>query len=292
VTGRLSAAVSALCVAAGVAVGAADVWESKPYNTWSDAELKEVMTNSPWAGKGIISYIKTNGANSPTIDDAALVSWVSGLPMRQASVREQIKAGTEIPADIAAALAKPLDMYTVAVKISGTDASSSWARSASAMQAETFLLREGKAPIAAAQSEGRTLDKDGKVVPTPTGAPGGGFGAPRGGGTPGAPGGGGAPANAPALSVGQGGGGFGGGGGGFGGGGGGGGRGGIKGGSSLLIYAFPKSDAITLADKEVEFVSKLCGPSFGRGGPASPCQYNIKKKFKIKDMVLKGEPAL
>ena len=41
-TGRLSAAVSALCVAAGVAAGAAGVWESKPYNTWTDAELKDV----------------------------------------------------------------------------------------------------------------------------------------------------------------------------------------------------------------------------------------------------------
>src|SRR5262245_3294813 len=253
------------------------------------------MTNSPWAGKGTISYIKTNGASSPTIDDVALVTWVSALPMRQAGVREQIKAGTEIPADVTAALAKPLEVYTVAVKISGTDASSSWARSASAMQPETFLMREGKPPIAATLSEGRTLDKDGKVVPTPTGPPGGGFGPPRGGGAPGAPGGGGAPANAPALSGGQGGGGFGGGGGGgFGGGGGGGGGrgGGVKGGSSLLIYAFPKSDPITLADKEVEFVSKLCGPSFGRGAAATNCQYNVKRKFKVKDMVIKGDLAL
>src|SRR5262245_31725007 len=196
------------------------------------------MTNSPWAGKGTISYIKTNGASSPTIDDVALVTWVSALPMRQAGVREQITAGTEIPADVTATLAKPLEVYTVAVKISGTNASSGWARSASAMQPETFLMREGKPPIAAVQSEGRTLDKDGKVVPTPTGPPGGGFGPPRGGGAPGAPGGGGAPANAPALSVGQGGGGFGGGGGGGFGGGGGGRGGGVKDGSSLLIYAF------------------------------------------------------
>jgi hypothetical protein len=256
---------------------------------WTDVELKEVMTNSPWAGKGTISYIKTNGASSPTIDDAALVTWASALPMRQAQVRQQITAGTEIPADVAAALAKPLEVYTVAVKISGTNASSSWARSASAMQPETFLMREGKPPIAATLSEGRTLDKDGKVVPTPTAPPGGGFGAPRGGGAPGAPGGGGAPANAPALSVGQGGGGFGGGGGG---GGGGRGGGGVKGGSSLLIYAFPKTDAITLADKEVEFVTKLCAPSFGRGGAAPSCQYNVKRKFKVKDMVIKGDLAL
>jgi hypothetical protein len=91
----------------------------------------------------------------------------------------------------------------------------------------------------------------------------------------------------------QGGGGRGGGGGGFGGGGRG--VGGPAGGASLLLFAFPKSDAITLADKEVEFVTRLCGPSFGGGGASGgggACQYNVKKKFKLKDMAIKGELAL
>src|SRR4030095_2644011 len=131
------------------------------------------MTNTPWAGKGTISYIKTNGASSPTIDDAALVTWASALPMRHAQIRQQITAGTEIPPDVAAALAKPLEVYTVALKISGTNASSSWARSASAMQGDTFLMRAGKPPRAAVLSEGRTLDKDGTAVETRTGPPGG-----------------------------------------------------------------------------------------------------------------------
>jgi hypothetical protein len=99
----------------------------------------------------------------------------------------------------------------------------------------------------------------------------------------------------------------------------------VQGGSALLVFSFPKSEAITLADKEVEFVSKLCSQSFGgfgggggggavpqngplfsmqggggggRGGQAGganatpACNLTIKKKFKLKDMAVKGEPAL
>jgi len=75
-----------------------------------------------------------------------------------------------------------------------------------------------------------------------------------------------------------------------------------------MLYMFPKTDAITIADKEVEFVTKLCsrgGGGFGGGGGrgaapgaapaaagASNCQYSVKKKFKLKDMMYNGELAL
>ena len=74
-----------------------------------------------------------------------------------------------------------------------------------------------------------------------------------------------------------------------------------------MIYVFPKTDVITIDDKEVEFVTKLCGgfgggfgggggrgaaaPAAGAGGGAS-CQFNVKKKFKLKDMMYNGELAL
>jgi hypothetical protein len=102
--------------------------------------------------------------------------------------------------------------------------------------------------------------------------------------------------------------------------------------ASLVIFRFPR-DEITLEDKEVEFVTKLCGgfgglrgtvpigqPAGGRGpvfelsagaqrdagGGAAPpggapvrmgdplptCNYLVKKKFKLKDMVVKGELQL
>jgi hypothetical protein len=319
-----------------VAMHAAAGWQSKPYNSWTDAELKEVLTDSPWASKGSISYVKTNGASSQAIDDMALVSWVSSLPMRQAGVRQQITAGQAIPKETETALATAPQAYVIALKVYGGNSSSSYANGAAAAQAETFLLRDGKPPIAASQSEGKMLDKDDKPIDAPSG-----FGAPRGGGGGGAPRGG-APANSPFFDMQRGG---GGGGGGFGGGRGGGfGQQGGSNRSSMLVFVFPKTDAITLADKEVEFSSKLCGGGFGGfggggggfggggfggtptggapanaplfdmqrgggggaggggfgggagrpgGGGSTPnCRFNVKKKFKLKDMVYNGDLSL
>jgi hypothetical protein len=47
----------------------------------------------------------------------------------------------------------------------------------------------------------------------------------------------------------------------------------------LIYFAFPKTDAIVLEDKEVEFVSKV--------GPAE-----FKRKFKLADMVVDGKLTL
>jgi hypothetical protein len=303
--GRRSTMGLACWILAGAMLTAAtEIWE-KPFNTWTDIELKQMLTSSPWTGKGGISRITQNGASSSPVEEIVTVTWYSALPMRQAAVREQMTAGGVVPPEVDAQLAQQPQTYTVGVKISGGQGTG-FARTAAISQGETFLLRDGKPPIAAANVEGRMLDKDGKPVPMPAAGP------PRGGG--GAPRGGGAPSNGPLLSIqgGGGGGGQGGGGGGFGGGGGGG-RGGPQGGSALLLFAFPKTEAITLADKEVEFVTKLCqqgrggapgaGSRQGGGAPggaagggaaggAATCQYNVKKKFKLKDMAIKGELAL
>ena len=47
----------------------------------------------------------------------------------------------------------------------------------------------------------------------------------------------------------------------------------------LVYYAFPKTDAIVLEDKDVEFISKI--------GPME-----FKKKFKLADMVMDGKLTL
>ncbi len=47
----------------------------------------------------------------------------------------------------------------------------------------------------------------------------------------------------------------------------------------MLVFAFPRTDAITLKDKDVEFVTKLG-------------QIEIKKKFNLKSMVFHGELEL
>ena len=60
-TGRLGAAGIMLWLLACAAVGAADVWETKPFNTWRDGELKKGLTSSPWAGKGGVTYMVITG---------------------------------------------------------------------------------------------------------------------------------------------------------------------------------------------------------------------------------------
>src|SRR6187401_3003710 len=85
-----------------VATHAAATWQTKPYYTWTDVELKEVLTDSPWADKGTISYFVPaggvpKGGSPQAIEDVALVSWVSALPLRQAGVRQQIPVGMAPP---------------------------------------------------------------------------------------------------------------------------------------------------------------------------------------------------
>jgi hypothetical protein len=176
---------------------ASEIWE-KPFNTWTDMELKQMLNSSPWAGKGGISRITQNGASSSAVEEAVIVTWSSALPMRQAAIRSQMKAGAAPPQEAEAALAETPAMYMVTVKISGGSAGN-YARAAAASQSQTFLNRSGKPPLAAAQAEGKSLDKDGKPVETPA------VGPPRGGGS-GAPRGGGVPSNGPAFAIQQGGG--------------------------------------------------------------------------------------
>jgi hypothetical protein len=49
--------------------------------------------------------------------------------------------------------------------------------------------------------------------------------------------------------------------------------------TATLIFGFPKSDPITAADKDVEFTSTIG-------------TYHLKHKFRLKDMLLSGEPSL
>ncbi len=50
-------------------------------------------------------------------------------------------------------------------------------------------------------------------------------------------------------------------------------------GSSLIVFVFPRGFGITEADREIEFVTRVGN-------------YTIKKKFKTRDMVYRGELAI
>jgi hypothetical protein len=300
---RLCVGLSAVALAVA-APFAATKWEAKPYTAWTAEELKDLLNNSPWAGKGSITRIKSSGANSQPIEETALVTWTTALPMREALVREQIGLDGKVTPEVEAFLKAPSDAYMVAVKISGGFAAGTFAAQAAAAQKETKLVLSEQNSIAAVAAEGQLLDKDGKAVPMPArgGRPGGPGGAPP----PGGPSGSAAPAppdalrtsgvtaslfqeadaadrQAAATGLVNAGGGTTAfaqrGGGGFGVGGFGGGRGGGAQNSSLLIFVFAKGFGISKDHKEVEFVTRVGN-------------YTIKRKFKVKDMLYKGELAL
>jgi hypothetical protein len=270
VRGHSSAAAIGVWIVAGAGLAAAGVWE-KPFTTWTPKEIKELRTDSPWAGKMTLTHVKPGGDPRP-IDDTIVARWSSAVPIRQADLRDALGADGVVTPEMQAALAVPYDGYEVTLTIEGVSAG------VAAMQPvpigrETFLKRDGKPPIAAVKVESRRLDKNGKVIEVPVRQEGGRGQPPAApaAAEAAAPAGDGQTATPAQPAAGRGGGRGGFGGGGFGGGGG--------GGSTLMIFVFPKTDPITVADKEVEISTKIG-------------QYNAKKKFKLKDMVINGEPAL
>jgi len=110
-----------------------------------------------------------------------------------------------------------------------------------AIGAQTMLERDGRPPIMATQGVAQLFDKNGKPMEQ----------LPARGGRPGASGSGGRAGGPPAGD----------------------------GSTATLIFGFPKSDAITAVDKDVEFATTIG-------------TYHLKHKFRLKDMVLNGEPSL
>ena len=235
--------------AAVITTGAAQTWQSKPFNTWTDVELKVVLTSSPWAGQAHVTYEQTPVEPS-TIGEVALVSWSSALPLRQAAERGKFRAGTAVLPEADARLAAAPDAYVIRVMVTRRAGSSSgadvlpsdFASQSAMMRAQTSLRRDGKPPLRPSQIDGLVLDRNGKILETP---------------------------------------------------------GGPRGAASLVVFTFPKTPPLTLGDMEVEFVTKLCTSWVNTrvlsadGGPPSPqCNLNVKKKFKLKEMVYHGVLAL
>lgn len=132
-----------------VALGAAGVWETKPFNSWSDSELKEVMANSPWVGKASLTHARAGGAARP-IDDTVIATWTSALPIRQAVVRERVGIGGAVPREMEAFLAEPQPLYVIALKVQGMSAMA--ARGVEEIQKASTLNREEKRPSARPRS--------------------------------------------------------------------------------------------------------------------------------------------
>ena len=94
-------------------LGAADFWETKPFTMWSDQELQQVTTDSPWAKKIVIAAAGRAGG-AP--DTSVVISWRSALPMKQALVRMQIGLGGALTPQARALLDQKETGYVVSVE--------------------------------------------------------------------------------------------------------------------------------------------------------------------------------
>ena len=238
---RKTALVLGLLLAVCAGPGAAGVWDTKPFVEWSDKDLEKVMEDSPWAGKGNLTHAR-EGANLGTVPDWDLIVAVrSALPFRQALVRRQIGLKGTPTAEHEALLAADEQTYTLS--LAGLPRSLGPALQKVADAAE--IRRRGKDPLKASQGALMWFDKKGLQVARD------------------------APARPQILLAAQrGGGGFGG----FG-------QQDNSGVTGTLVLGFPKTNPITAADNEFDFVTTVGS-------------YIVKRTFKLKEMMFKGQLSL
>jgi hypothetical protein len=256
--------IAVIVVAVSAVLSAAAVWEEKPFTQWAAKDVEKVLTESPWAGKASITHEKAGADLGPVPDWKVIISVRSATPIRQALARQQLIAGGTASPELEANLATPHPRYAFA--IAGIP---QFYRTQLAKSAQAATMKVKGMHVMATEASVLLFDKEGNPAQPPAG--------------PGGPGRGRQQASTavqivPVAQRGGGGGGCGGGGGGFGGGGFGGGFEDKSGITATLFLEFPKGDPITPTDGEVEVSTVIGG-------------YQIKKAFKLKEMVFRGALA-
>jgi len=218
---RQIAAICASIAVLGTIVLAAEFWDTKPFLTWSDKELQQLLADSPWS-RTLTIVINTagRGGNLGEADvfgggrsgsefgagdaasDAArgvgaggrsgnlslppqlklAITWRSALPMKQALVRSQAGVNGAVSAEARGLLDRREEAYILSLE----GVPLAFARAAAGFKAQSFLKRDKRDPIAASDLVVQPL-KD----------------------------------------------------------------------SLVLVFAFPKAGAITLDDKDIEFTTRL-----------------------------------
>ena len=224
---------------AGAALVAADFWDEEDFTSWSDKEVRTMLTDSPWAkrvnivmgalrGEAADRYHAApdpfgfGGTGAPPRPGEAdtqqfegirrtrvTVLWINALPVRQAVVRAVVGRNAAIPPDGRAYLAENDPFYTVAV-VGLPPPFALLGRAIEALKAETMLQRRNRPPVTPAEV---VLERDDDQ-------------------------------------------------------------------SIRVLFRFPRTAAITLDDRDVEFVTKL--------GPVT----DIRTKFRLRDMQLGGSLVL
>ena len=233
--------------AMAAAVLAADVWDTKPFMDWDTKDVEKLLTDSPWAGKATLTHAR-EGANLGPIDLTLIVSVRSAEPVRRALARQQLAAGLEAAPELEKNLATPYPRYAFAIA-----RIPQFYQAQLPTSAQGALLNVKGKQVSAINAAVQLLDKEGKPYtpaargPQPQASTGGQIAlvAQRGGGLGGGLGGGRGFGND---------------------------NSGI---TATLILEFPKDEAVTPADGEVELTTIIGG-------------YRIRKTFKLRDMLFKG----
>jgi hypothetical protein len=127
---------------------AGEFWDTKPFTTWSDAELQQLLTDSPWARRITVGApgapaASGRGAAEAAAPIQALISWRSALPMKQALVRSQIGANGTVSAEAKALL----DRRELAYVVSVDGLPSRLAGSTADIRVDTSIRAGAKPPI-------------------------------------------------------------------------------------------------------------------------------------------------
>src|SRR5688572_17844418 len=85
-------------VLSSVCIGASR-WESTSFTGWTDETLQELLADSPWAGEATISQARGSLGTPSPVNEKAVVTWTTALPMRQALVREAIGLNGNVTKD-------------------------------------------------------------------------------------------------------------------------------------------------------------------------------------------------
>lgn len=154
------------------AVVAADFWEDKEFTSWSDREVQEMMTDSPWAKQVniIMGGLREEEASRFTGDgvnfgggagrrggggDAGFagirrarvnVVWINALPVRQAMVRGLVGRNGDVPPEGQQFLSEQDPFYTIAV-VGLPPAFEALGQMVNEVLAETMLKPDDRDPI-------------------------------------------------------------------------------------------------------------------------------------------------
>ena len=128
-----------LIVVMAASLMAAGFWDDKPFTTWSDMELQQILADSPWSRPLAASF------NAVDPERQLTVTWRTALPMKQALIRGQIGENGTVPPAAQEILSRTEEVYGVSVAGLPVSITPFF----DAAKEATFLLREGKPPVPA-----------------------------------------------------------------------------------------------------------------------------------------------